>query len=1199
MMRVWAVLIIVLLIVGPGTWRTSAAEQWLDFGAADTAAPPTTTVLSGDASGTSLAFNFSGCYREIVTEGGDPYAALRIPEGGWLSLVGNPRMPVLVCFVAVPHGAGLNWSIEGAAEVRFDSPPVMPDQPPLPDMPGAVVPGFNINRTIYDGEDVYPPALIDVQGPFVMRDMRFLKLIVQPVRYDFAAGELVVTPAIRMTISHPGGDLADQRFSHEFSATYASTFINYDAYHRAAVAAGGRDVNECAILVICNDSFASAMTPYLEWKTKKGMPAEMELMSNIGTTDVQVRTFIQECYNGWSEPPTYVLLVGDVEHIPHHLGRTDPYGGGQIATDHYYTCMDADDYSDVYVGRFSVKNLLQAETMVYKAVEYERNPYMDATGWYDQAFVFYGLERPQWLETAQIIQTILATAGIATTLYNDGSHGTTQVRTSLNNGVAYATYRGHGDITEWCNVPFTNTDIQNLTNGAMMPMVIGPTCESGHYDYGAGDCFAECFAKTGGPTEKKAAVEYWGSSRVSYTGYNDELARGFYKAMFYDEIRSFAAATNKGKLYMSEVYAGDTYWGITMEMFNSFGDPELKGFGGVPDALTVAYDEVIPLGIDEMMVTVTDPGGPVGDALVCVRKGQEFYGVAYTDSLGVATVGIAPESPGEMEVTVTAWSHIPFEGAATTTATGCGLLYLDATLYSCDDQVAIRLWDSDLNLDPVAVDTAVIKADSDTSPDWLELTLTETGVDTGEFNGLCRLDPEQGGPTRLLVAHGDTVTIWYHDEDCDGAPQEVYAGATTDCEGPELTGRMELGKTDEGITVMWQSSEPCTTRLLWGGQVPPDQESFDSVLRTDHVADLSGLQSCTGYFYAIAGEDQCGNQTIDDNNAFCYGFVTKERVIFLDADMSVNPMWTVSGGNWQWGAPTGQGGQYGNPDPTSGHTGSQVYGYNLNGDYTNSMPQYHLTTTPIDCSAAQGSVLSFYRWLGVERNTYDHASLGISTNGTTWQNLWANPDQDVTDATWQYQEFDISAQADGQSTVYLRWTMGTTDTGWVYCGWNIDDVRISSVAECPITPTPLPTYTPSPIPTDTPTMTPSPEPTMTPTPIETYTTVQIATNQAAFQSGDRFILAIYVDNHAPACEADQFVILDVYGQYWFWPAWDQDVGCALRQFPAFDSAIELLLDFIWPQGAGAAQGIIFWAALLEPGTIDLIGNVSSCSFDFF
>ncbi|MCK4680817.1 T9SS type A sorting domain-containing protein, partial [bacterium] len=37
---------------------------------------------------------------------------------------------------------------------------------------------------------------------------------------------------------------------------------------------------------------------------------------------------------------------------------------------------------------------------------------------------------------------------------------------------------------------------------------------------------------------------------------------------------------------------------------------------------------------------------------------------------------------------------------------------------------------------------------------------------------------------------------------------------------------------------------------------------------------------------------------------------------------------------------------------------------------------------------------------------------------------------------------DVSGVADGEETVYLRWTMGETDLTAHYCGWNIDDVEI-------------------------------------------------------------------------------------------------------------------------------------------------------------
>ena len=156
--------------------------------------------------------------------------------------------------------------------------------------------------------------------------------------------------------------------------------------------------------------------------------------------------------------------------------------------------------------------------------------------------------------------------------------------------------------------------------------------------------------------------------------------------------------------------------------------------------------------------------------------------------------------------------------------------------------------------------------------------------------------------------------------------------------------------------------------------------------------------------------------------------------------MDSDPGWTYEG-QWAWGAPTGNGGDHGNADPSSGATGAHVIGYNLAGDYTNDMAETHLTTSAIDCSDLSAVSVKFQRWLNVERPDYDHAYLRASTDGNTWTTLWEN-DAEITDSTWSEHEFDLSAIADGTETLYLRWTMGTTDGSWLYSGWNIDDVEI-------------------------------------------------------------------------------------------------------------------------------------------------------------
>jgi hypothetical protein len=158
-------------------------------------------------------------------------------------------------------------------------------------------------------------------------------------------------------------------------------------------------------------------------------------------------------------------------------------------------------------------------------------------------------------------------------------------------------------------------------------------------------------------------------------------------------------------------------------------------------------------------------------------------------------------------------------------------------------------------------------------------------------------------------------------------------------------------------------------------------------------------------------------------------------------NLSTNPGWSGEGA-WAFGPPRGQGGaDRGYPDPVLAHTGFNVLGYNLAGDYTNSMPEYHLTTGAFDCSDLWAVSVRFWRWLNVEPGICDHAYVSASIDGVNWTAVWENT-YEIIDDTWQHVEYDLSQVADGQPTVYLRWTMGSTDLHTVYSGWNIDDIEI-------------------------------------------------------------------------------------------------------------------------------------------------------------
>jgi hypothetical protein len=111
------------------------------------------------------------------------------------------------------------------------------------------------------------------------------------------------------------------------------------------------------------------------------------------------------------------------------------------------------------------------------------------------------------------------------------------------------------------------------------------------------------------------------------------------------------------------------------------------------------------------------------------------------------------------------------------------------------------------------------------------------------------------------------------------------------------------------------------------------------------------------------------------------------------------------------------------------------------------MPEYTVTSTAIDCSELSGVLVKFWRWLGVERSQYDFARFQVSNNGTTWTTFFVNPvGTSMNETAWTQQSYDVSAVADGQATVYLRWTMGTTDISVIYHGWNVDDVEVWGIS---------------------------------------------------------------------------------------------------------------------------------------------------------
>jgi hypothetical protein len=302
---------------------------------------------------------------------------------------------------------------------------------------------------------------------------------------------------------------------------------------------------------------------------------------------------------------------------------------------------------------------------------------------------------------------------------------------------------------------------------------------------------------------------------------------------------------------------------------------------------------------------------------------------------------------------------------------------------------------------------------------------------------------EEITPANLYLTNSDWVRAAMRFTFPNGRPSSLTAGVET--------------TIDVNIIGQAEAVSPGTERLYYrfsAGDafmmVPLTSQGGDAYQATLPAASCAAAPE---YYFAATGDGGTTATSPRDAPAedVYTALVTTGEASFYYNGLDSNPGWTTQG-QWAYGQPTGGGGQYGGPDPTGGHTGPNVYGYNLSGDYPNGLSEQHLTSTAIDCTGQTGVRLKFWRWLGVEQPAYDHAYVRVSNNGSDWVTAWANPNE-IADTSWVLHEVDISAVADNQPTVYLRWTMGSTDGGWRYCGWNIDDIELTAaVCEEPFGP---------------------------------------------------------------------------------------------------------------------------------------------------
>jgi len=100
-----------------------------------------------------------------------------------------------------------------------------------------------------------------------------------------------------------------------------------------------------------------------------------------------------------------------------------------------------------------------------------------------------------------------------------------------------------------------------------------------------------------------------------------------------------------------------------------------------------------------------------------------------------------------------------------------------------------------------------------------------------------------------------------------------------------------------------------------------------------------------------------------------------------------------------------------------------------------------------------------------------------------------------------------------------------------------------------------------------------------------------------FSAGDDFILNTRCFNPGDTLhDIDLYIFLDIYGEYYFYPSWEQDIDFMTINILSGISEMDIL-NFKWPVLDGHADNILIWGGLTTPEGI-VSGSISNVGFKY-
>ena len=586
---------------------TAFGQQKIQLRSADRA-----ECVKSDMNGLQASFSFSSLdASKVETPRGDLseiYIEGTYPNGN----VGEPQLPMFTRLIAIPTGATPVVTVGAHSETQYTLSDygigtLTAMQAPIHKNvdPSTVEYAFNEDAYTRNSYNDDPIAMVEVLG--TMRGLTLGRLIVQPVRYNPAAGTVKVFNDIEVKVDFENGDAkgTEEMFKNTANAAFQSV---YDQIFNIDMLMGdSKDAytdhpdfynTPVKMLVICYSGFQgnAALNSWLQWKLQKGYYVDIYYTSETGTSASSIASFIKTKYNASvsaGNAYTYLIVIGDTGQVPQYMSKSIDSSIGSCASDLGYSSVNfssntSNYFPDMYYSRISVENTTHLTNYINKVLTYEKYEFTDGGNYLNNVILVGGYDS-SW--TSRVAKptinygtnyyfnksnttyggfgsgTINATiASSSTAGYSGTNNG---CYNGINNGVCFLNYTAHGDKQEWYQPKMTAAHVATLTNTGKYFFGVGNCCLTGNFNnttttYSPGSSIGTnaCFAETMIRVPNAGAIAYVGCSPYSYW-YEDfywavgahsysqgnypttsASSKGVYDVMFMDQYWNSASALN-------------------------------------------------------------------------------------------------------------------------------------------------------------------------------------------------------------------------------------------------------------------------------------------------------------------------------------------------------------------------------------------------------------------------------------------------------------------------------------------------------------------------------------------------------------------------------------------------------------------------------------------------------------------------------